>query len=323
MPNEHKNGFNRHWLAEDSRPLYQVAIASSFEYIAGATQSHYFFTVPNPKWLVMTDSSLRKQDTILFPVPLTERLLSLHRISVDSPWIYLHANNYPALYYARMDQGKLQATKLATSLFTKSVQISPACLVVRSFDGTQQRQLFQKINSYTGQVTTQAGIVPQEKEDGGFSTDGMLQYDSLTKRLLFVQFYQNRFFCADTNLNLQYTGNTIDTLQTNTVSIQKVRIDQEDRLMPATPRIKVNEESCVSNGYLFILSALIADNEKAALFRNNAVIDCYRISNGQYAGSFHIPNLSGEKIKSFLMLKDRLLVVYKGSIATFPVGNLP
>src|SRR5882757_3306127 len=83
-PNEHKNGFNRHWLAEDIKPLYQAGITTSFEYIAGATQAHYFFTVPNPQWLVMTDSSLRQWDTIRFPVPLTPKLLSLHTFFIDS-----------------------------------------------------------------------------------------------------------------------------------------------------------------------------------------------------------------------------------------------
>jgi len=321
-PNEHKNGFNRHWLAKKSNLLYQAAITSPLEYIAGVTRSHYFFTVPNPQWLVMTDSSLHRQDTIRFPVPLTQKLLSLHTFFVDSPWVYLHANNYPALYYARIGEGTLQGTRLVTSLFTKSAQVSPACLVVRSFDSTRQQQLFQKIDSRTGGVTRQAVIIPQEKEDGGFSTDGLLQYDSLTKRLVFVQFYQNRFFSVDTNLNLLYTGKTIDTMNTNPVSIQKVRIDHEDRLMPATPRAKVNEQSCVSNGRLFILSGLIADNEEQDAFHNNAVIDCYRISNGQYIGSFYIPNLPDEKVRSFLVVEDRLVALYKGYIAAFSIGQL-
>jgi hypothetical protein len=321
MPNERKNGFSRHWLSTEIIPIHQTAIEAPLEYIAGATPSHYFFTVPNPQWLVMTDHSLHRQDTILFPVGVTDKLASLHSCMIDSPWIYLHANNIPALYYARFDGGRLQTVKLATSLFTKSVQLSPSTMIVRAFDTAHQLQIFQKIDGRTGKVTRQAYIVPQDRKDAGFSTDGTLRYDSLTKRLLFTQFFQNRFYCLDTNLNLQYTGHTIDTTNTNTVSIQQVRIDHEDRLMPSAPRIRVNEQSCVGNGRLYVLSGLIADNENRNAFRENAAIDCYAISDGHYIGSFHIPYIDGEKIKSFYVTSNALIVLYKGSIATFSLNS--
>jgi hypothetical protein len=319
MPNEQKNGFTRSWLSSTLNPIRQTRIESPLEKITGATLHHFFFSVPNPQWMVMMDQGLDKQDTISFPVPAIDQLSGARYSFVDSPWIYLHANNIPALFYASFDSGHLKAVKLATSLFTRSVQVSPDCMVVRAFDSTSQKQIFQCIDCHTGQVTRQATIIEQDSHDNGFSTDGLLQYDSLSKRLLFIQCYQNRFFCLDTNLNLQYKGITIDTISKNLVSIQKVQIDQEERLMPASPRAIVNEQAFVSNGVLFILSGLIADNEEPAVFRRNAAIDCYRISNGRYIGSFHIPLIDGEKIKSFLVKANRLIALYLNHIGIYKV----
>lgn len=317
MPNEQKNGFTRSWLTSTLSPTRQTRVESPLEKITGATLHHFFFSVPNPQWMVMMDQNLNKQDTISFPVPVTDQLSGARYSFVDSPWIYLHANNIPALFYASFDGGHLKAVKLATSLFTRSVQISPDCMVVRAFDSTNQKQVFQRIDCRTGQVSGQATVIDQDAHDNGFSTDGLLQYDSLARRLLFVQCYQNRFFCLDTNLNLQYKGVTIDTISTNLVSIQKVQIDQEERLMPASPRAIVNEQASVSNGVLFILSGLIADNEEPATFRRNAAIDCYRISNGRYIGSFHIPFIDGGKIKSFLVKDNRLIALYQNHIGVY------
>lgn len=317
MPNEQKNGFTRRWLSAAIYPLHQADIHAPYQYIAGATRSHFFLAVPNPKWLVMTDYSLQRQDTFSFPVPLSDKLTSLHTCTVDSPWIYLHANNIPALFYAHVDSGRMRAVRLSTGLFTKSVQVSVSCLVVRAFDSVLKRQVFEKVDTRTGKVTGQAAIISQEKEDAGLSTDGLLRYDSLTRRLLFIQFYQNRFFCLDTNLTLQYTGHTIDTIRTNSVDVQQVHIEGEDRYMPAAPRVTVNQQSCVSNGYLFIVSGLIADNEDKGTFRGNGVIDCYRIGDGSYAGSFHLPYPAGEKISSIYVAGGFLSVLYRSKMAVF------
>ncbi len=315
MPNERKNGFNRRWLTSAISPLTQAATSAPLTQICGATTSHFFFSVPNPQWLVMMDRELKKTDTIYFPVTPSEILQSAHSFSVDSPDIYLQANNIPALFYGQLDKGKIREVRLA-SLFTKSVLISPTCMIVRAFDSSQKQQLFQKIDCRTGRVTRGASIIHQRNTDIGFSTDGLLQYDSLTKCLLFVEFYQNRFLCLDTNLNLKYTGKTIDTINTNPVSIQFTKIEGKDLLMPGKPRITVNQLCSVSNGYLFILSGLIADNEKRDDFRKNDVIDIYRIRDGNYTGSFHIPSIAGEKIRSFLVVKDRIIALYNGHAAT-------
>jgi hypothetical protein len=322
MPNEQKNGFTRSWLTNTLPLIHQNRIEAPLEKITGATSHHIFFSVPNPQWMVMMDGDLKNQDTISFPVPAIEQLSGARYALVDSPWIYLHANNIPALFFARFDSGRLKAVKLATSLFTRSVQVSPTCMIIRAFDSSGQKQVFQRIDCRTGLVKGQATILEQEKNDKGFSTDGHLHFDNTSNSLLFVQSYQNRFFCLDTNLTVRYTSKTIDTTNTNFISIQKVHIEQEDRLMPASPRAIVNEQSCTDQGRLFILSGLIADNEEPASFRNNGTIDCYRISNGGYSGSFHIPLTDGEKIKSFLVKDNRLIVLYKTHIAIYqlPAG---
>jgi len=320
LPNEHTNGFARRWLEpKEFKFLNELQISNSIQDIVGTTNDHLFFSTLNPQWLFMLDEKLQNQDTIFFPIKLFEKLLSAYTFFVDSPNVYLHANNIPALFIGSLvDTKKFSGLKLKTSLFTKSVQISPKYMVLRGFDSSGTRQTFQKINSMTGKIESQQVIVPQPKNDLGFSTDGWLKYDPFTKRILFVEFYQNSFFCLDSNLNLIYQGKTIDTTNTNSVSIKPNVIGNKEYLMPSSSRTLINKITFVNNGYLFINSGLIADNESPKLFRQNAIIDVYRIQNGTYVGSFYLPYRHENKIMSIVYQSDKLFVLYaKGIISVF------
>jgi hypothetical protein len=320
IPNKNLNGFLRHWSSPNFTKINEKQITSPLEQVCGATLDHIFFSVPNPQWLVMMNMNLTREDTIYFPVNIDDRLLTGHYYAVDSPLIYLYANNIPELFYSNLDGGHIKSVKLATSIFTKSTQVSPTSLVVRAFDSSRT-QVFQKIDCQSGKIAKQAKIIPQNKSDMGFSTDGLLQYDKSSNRLLFVQFYQNKFYCLDSNLSLIYTGKTIDTTTTNNISIESIKIDTVNYLMPSKSRVTVNKLCSVADGSLFILSGLIADNENRNDFQNNNVIDIYSIATGKYKGSFYIPLISGNQIKSFIVTKSNIIALYKDHVATYELSH--
>ena len=58
------------------------------------------------------------------------------------------------------------------------------------------------------------------------------------------------------------------------------------------------------------------------VFRENAEIDCYQIIDGKYLGSVHLPYLSDEKAKSFRVVGDRILVIYKGLMAVYSISDM-
>lgn len=323
LPNQKKNGFTRSWLNGSATLLHSQSTNFPISKISGATENYLFFSGEDPRWILVTDTTLTTRDTLLFKIKATPQLVSAINIFVDSPKVYMHAGNISYLISGKVHNSDLDTLRLHTPLFSRAVQISQNLMIIRGMDSSQKRQVFKKIDCNTGQVLQEATIIEDQK-DAGFSTDGFLQYDSTTKRILYVQMYQNRFFCLDTALQLMYTGKTIDTCKTNGVDIKPVK--QKDgtiKLMPSSARQIINEGAYANRGYLYIISGLKADNESFSNFTANSVIDLYEIIGGKYLGSFYIPTRKGKKINTMLVQNRLLVVLYEGGHSATFLLNIP
>jgi hypothetical protein len=310
MPNQKDNGFTRSWLKNNIPLLHENTSNLGIERIVGSTDSHLYFSGSDPRWVLMTDLNLQNKDTLFLSIAPTPMLLPNNMI-VDSPFIHMYINNISYIISGRVDSSKVDTLHLHTPLFTRSARISNDLLIIRGLDSSESKQVFKQLNCTTGQIGKQVNII-EDRQDGGFSSDGFLQYDSLTKKLIYVQMYQNRFFCLDTNLQLIYTGKTIDTSNTNLVSIKEVKSGEDTKLMPANARQTVNRDSFTDRGYLFVASGLRADNESLAEFNRNTVVDIYIINTGKYIGSFYIPNQGGKKPLSIKVTNNLLIALYQG-----------
>lgn len=321
MPNQQKNGFNRNWLPQTIQPLNKLDITIPLNKICGATDNNLYFSIRDPRWVFMLNNTLKKQDTIPLPINPNRELLETNSFEVDSPWIYFFANNLPGYIFGELKgkgSGDLEVRK-TKYLFTKAVILSPGRIIIRSFDSTLKKQSFQKIDTETGEIINQS-LVIEEQQDGGFGTDGTMQYDSSNNMLVYLQYYQNRYFLLDTNLQLKYTRNTIDTIATNSVKVKQAFIQGKDRLVPANARIMVNKFCSADKGKLFVLSGIKSDNEKASAFKNNSVLDIYDTIRGTYIGSIYIPDVKGEKVRSILVRNSLLVALYKTHISTYKVS---
>lgn len=151
--------------------------------------------------------------------------------------------------------------------------------------------------------------------DEFFSNDGMLKYSSKHGRLIYSHFYRGEFICLDTNLNLLYTINTIDTVRNPVIQVATRERSDEMRITKShiqskLPRV-INNNLFLDNEYIYITSELKADNEKNARWRSNQVLDVYGILNGQYRYSFYVPKYKREKLRDFV-IKDNLIVCIFG-----------
>ncbi len=318
--NTHRNGFKRVLLSDKITLLRQRPISGWLSKICGNTQNKVFFSGYNPHWVMSTDYTFSKLDSLYIPipVPVTSDLLSAFEFSVDSPKVELYAPNLPAIFSYKIGEDKA-AHYLKLPLFTRYVSLNDQSLIVRGFDSSRQLQYFTKVDKRTGNIISNAVQLLYQPRDGGLSTDGMLRYDSITHAILYVQLYQNIFYYLDTSLNLKYIGKTIDTTNTNPIKT-KTFIDtgRSGSIIPSTPVIPVNKDCYFSNGLLYIISGLVADNEEPDVFLNTATdIDIYDIKHDSYIGSFSIPNPNREKVKSFRIDNHLLIVLYERSVALY------
>jgi len=319
MPNQNNNGFVRTWLPDYVSPLDTQKMDFPIKHISGATIGQLYFSGNDPRWVVVTSHSLDVVDTLLFAIEQTPSL-SAPNITIDSPNVYMYASSISFFIAGRTDTSFLDTLRLLTPQFTRFAQMSPDKLLIRGLDSTLTKQVFSQIDCQTGRILKQAEIIASQS-DGGFGADGYLRFDPASQYAFFVQTFQNRFFCIDSNLNIKYTGSTIDTLSTNSAAIEVVKQKDKIKLMSTTPRQMVNKDCFVGNGFLFVVSSLRADNESLKDYNKHTTVDLYKITDGQYFGSFFIPNLDNGKAIEMKVFNDLLVVLYpKGRVATFQLN---
>lgn len=320
LPNQHNNGFSRILLSNTIHPIVQQQTEIPLETICGATDHHIFFSTPNPSCIIRQNYALNKPDTIFFPVNLTPKVLSTRNFAIDSPWSYLFINNEPGFVFGKLNDSVVQNAAFTSTrqLFIQSMSVSPTTVIIRTFDSLQSKQVFQKIYSPNGQILAEEELF-NDQQDMGFGTGGLLRFDKAKNLLVYVLSFQNQFITLDTNLTVLHKFNTIDTTFVNDIQFKQANIEGVDKFVPAKARIIVNKNAFAENGILYVLSRMRADNETIGVFNNNSVIDIYYLKDGTYSGSFYLPNIEGEKVRSFIIRKDKLIALYKKNIAIFSI----
>lgn len=316
------NNFNRIWLTNAISIIKDTTMPVPAVGLCPPATDHLFFTSRDPRMLITTNKHLSIIDTQFLRIPLRPQLLASCELFIDSPQINLITKNSPSLIRYNTHNDSFSIIKLPTPLITRISRISPSTLVVRTFDSLQQSQLFATINIHTGKKTHEK-IIKELAGDAGFSSDGLLTYDNHSHHIFYTQFYQNIFYALDTNLNLLYKGKTIDTINTNQIYSRAFTdsVKRNGSRMPAVPLKRIMNGIGAGNGYLFVLATLRADNELEDNTRNNTVVDLYNATDGQYKGSFYIPNINGKKIQAIQITTDNILVtIYKDRIATWKLN---
>lgn len=316
-PNASNNSFNRKWNVEASI-LDKVPVTTAIKRIAGLTETNCFIAGNDPREIIQFNFRSGSKRTITLKTQLLKGLVVSNEIHLDSPYIYFHVFDYSTILACQLRDTALSAFVINTSLFTRSVQFSPEKILIRGLDSTQQYQEFKVIDIKTGKITKQSVIIP-DQTDGGFSTDGNLTYDNKNQRFLYVQRYDNKIYCLDTNLNVLYSANTIDTTYTNPVRSKRFVEGDDGALKPSTPLHSVNRKAVSNNGRLFVLSGLRADNETQSDFASSSVIDIYTTIDGSYQGSIRIQNQSGDKLKDFSVHENYLIALFPGFICSYEI----
>jgi len=183
--------------------------------------------------------------------------------------------------------------EIKTPFFTASIPLSGSAFLLRSLNAKRENTII-KFDTGNRSIISYDHFL-KKQVDGFFCTDGLLFRNK--DRIIYVYYYRNQFIVADANLNIKYVGKTIDTVSHAKIKIGKITSDNQVTL--AAPPVFVNRKACANDKYLFINSALKADNEINDTHDNNAAIDVYDIPDGKYKFSFYLPYVNGYKVTDF------------------------
>ena len=200
--------------------------------------------------------------------------------------------------------------------FTLAVPLSSNSSIFRYIDEKNENQIGK--HHWSGQNETGHGLLRKQGE-GLFSTDGEMVKVPNSNKIFYTYYYRNQFICADTNLNVLYRAKTIDTIAHAHVKV--ATIHSANQLTLAAPPLLVNRFTAANEKYLFIQSALKADNETESMYNGAADIDIYRVTDGKYQFSIEIPSeFDHQKLSGFRVSTNMLFALFGHYLYTYQLN---
>jgi len=314
----HHNNFIRQFPPHTILEGDTLDIQFNSYYIAGGTSHHlYLGNYTAPLYVLQMNSALADTQHFLIKVKNIEhtKFRSL-KLKVDSPNFYLADGTVPVVYSGKVNQWQGGRHFYDSVFFIESTPIGPATFAIKGISSATKEHELGKVGNHTPHLVLHPEVL-EKQIDGRFCVDGALHFDKETNRLVYLYFYRNQYSVMDTNLNLLYRGNTIDTMHKAKLKIAAITSDNSENL--AAPPFIVNKYSCVAGDLLLVNSNLLAKNEDPEIFARTSVIDVYSLKNRTYKFSFYIPDFRGKKLKGFRIFGKRLFVLFDHFILSYPL----
>jgi hypothetical protein len=309
-----RTGFDRKFIA---RAISQVSVYeenSRIASIAETGEGDIFILSDYPYHWTILDRHFKilRQYDLYVPI-------------ADSVSPYLAFLDFPQLYFMGMSNRDMVAINLLTDSIRqfplpgytgRAAHIRGTKFMFQTDDSSGANTVFKVVDLLSGDQL-QNNNITDRNNDGGLSTDGMLRYDRATGKVLYIFYYSNQFLCLDTNLNLIYKENTIDTFNSYQVTVKRTGGAGKLSFTHASPPRTINKLSCLKANLLYINSGVKADNENTSEFRNNSVIDIYRVDDGKYLGSFYLPDYKKKKPSKFIVAGSFMFAVYGNDLVSY------
>lgn len=321
-PNDHKNGFTRRMPAVDAIWKNSLILKYPAYYIAGYDSQHiYLGNYSASLHLLAINQNLKDTQQLTLKIAPGERYAwKLARVMVDPPDVYMAEGNTPALYRGKLDDLNMNRFLPQSCFFNILQNISTTSFISRSIQidslGNKQN-ILAKVKTDSPYVKLGKDIITKQV-DGIFCTDGTLDYDKQTGKLVYLYHYRNEFVALDTNLRPIYTGHTLDT--NTTAKIQVANMSTGISKFSAPPTY-VNSRARIAGNRIYILSSLLADNEDRQTRRRNEIIDVFSLDKGIYIYTLYIPLKEDERIIDFIIKGEQLFTLHDHTLNAYSIAT--
>jgi hypothetical protein len=304
------NGFVRQYPSKKLEGLRLVDLRYKGFYIAGYRSDTLFFGHPSDKMALFRIALSRRDTTsIRLRSDLELKLYDDNHLRVDSNKLYLFDGIKQEIVYGELVAFRFNKIEKTPS-FTAALPLDNDNRILRVMN---RNKVYTLINQRDNKILDKYYEL-EAQGDGIFCTDGML-VKSTGNSFFYVYYYRNQFLRFDKNMNLLYKGKTLDTISRAQIKLGKIENGQATTL--AAPPLYVNKHCAANDRYLFIHSALKADNEIKEAWDKSAVVDVYAVKDGKYQFSFYMLNMKDQKLKDFKVYGNTLVALYENFIYTY------
>lgn len=287
-------------------------------YLAGSTKhTIYVGNLNMPFKITSLPISTLKPDEInikLIDVDSIQNPRSF-KTTIDSPIVYLSNGVMPEIFRGTVgDPNARRFLPPGNHYFVDAIPISPNSFMLKSYSSSAKMHQLAKRASIKPHFKIQHGVL-EKQIDGMIDVAGEMHADHKQNKLIYLYTYRNQYIVMDTNLNIEYRANTIDTFSRARVKIQK--IESKDEILTASPPTNINNKSFVYNDTLYIQSNLLAKNELLQRFEQGSIIDKYALNNGTYIESFYIPNYRDRQLNDFIVTSSKIVALYNNTVVVY------
>lgn len=313
----HHNNFTRRFPHFPAVLDKEIELKSnSYYYFAGSNKGKiYLGNYAAPLQILELDSVLNTKT--LHKIKLDRMKLPFNSIQIKilGDKFYLVDGNVPCFFKGKISDWNANYIMQGTSFFSQFEPLDSANIAIRSIlKKTKTNTLgIQNLND-TLALKFEPNLI-QKQVDGVFDTDGLMHFDKISKRVVYVYAHRNQFIVTDSKLTLNYLGNTIDTISKAQIEVATISNSGVTKL--AAPPLIVNKTSAVYNNLLFVNSNLPGKFEDLEMWKKASIIDVYNLNNNSYLLSFYIYDANNKKIKHFYVNQNYLYALIDNKLVSY------
>lgn len=314
---QHRNNFVRR-LPEQFSKEHDTDLGFNSYYFAGAQNGKvYLGNVTAPLLLTEIDTALKSKKEIVIKLnKINFPFRSLH-IQVYSKYFFASDGTVPVVFRGKTGEWNAIQRHGINSKFSNRVFTDSISSAFRTHKANYENVLGS--DSGTGGIKLNPTLL-QKQIDGIFDTDGILNYDPYSNKLVYLYYYRNQYIVTDPNLNMLYRANTIDTTTRAQIKVAFNKDRNEKKL--SAPPMTVNKNAYVYKSLLFVNSALMGKYETEKMWKQASIIDVYDLQNHSYLVSFYVYNIDGERLGHFSVQGNNFYGLIGTHLVSYKMSNI-
>ncbi|MDX9774115.1 MAG: MauE/DoxX family redox-associated membrane protein [Bacteroidales bacterium] len=302
------NAFVRKYIPHGLEKVEEHVLESNSYYLAGVDDhTIYLGNYTAPLYLKLVYATLNNEENVRVEIDNTDLPFKRVRIRVIPPCFFLGDGTVPVLFRGSINDWKAKTFSFDDAYFLQYLPTDSANLIISTTSTLTQAHALGWLTKTCDSVhLTLDTTILVKQLDGTFDTDGIL-LDNSEGLVVYVYHYRNAFEVADNRLNYRFTGKTIDTV--SRVQLDVAYYEKASQYKIGSRSLMVNKTAACYGGYLYIHTDRLGRYEDDDVLRSAGIIDMYDIEEGKYLQSFYLYHQPQEKIRDFLVHKDRLIAL--------------
>jgi len=313
------NAFIRRYLPHPVTTIKGIEIPFNSYYLAGVSGDQiYLGNTSAPAHILSIDTTLNYTQSHQIELYNEQQIpFFAPQIKIKGAYFYILDGQGPTIFKGLLADWKayLFWQGKPTETFSRTEIASPSLFIFSGLDKSYGQNVLGRINFNDMDTVVKSNQLLKKQIDGVFDTDGMLRFNSELNRLLYVYYYRNEFIIADTSLNLDYKGRTIDTVKNASLKITTTKSGQIRTL--GNQSTIINKQCATWGDYLFVKSDRLGKYEPKEMLKDASIIDVYNLNTESYDFSFYLYHFKGEPIKTFTIYQNRLIGLSENYLVTF------